>query len=271
MRTNEGGARPSRTLAAIFEEAVTVLRQDLSEYGYIALCGGFTAALLATVLRYIDSPLSLAFAVIVIALAALGTLATCAAALERIQHGLQPDSGRSFADALQRAPWFVARGLPPMLVLAVGVFITKAFGDDLGRWATLPLSVIFVFAAIYLALPVPMYVAAMFSRDASPHEASMRTAAIMQGSRAFVVMAMVIALAPAELATAVALLAHFGTMTTALFAFAFVVSMPLVASMLALIHAELAPWIGQPAAQQRPRAATPQASNVAARLDRHIR
>ena len=109
MRTNEGGARPSRTLAAIFEEAVTVLRQDLPEYGYIALCGGFTAAILATVLRYIETPISLALAVVVIGVAGVGTLATCAAALERIQHGLQPDSGRSFADALQRAPWFVAR------------------------------------------------------------------------------------------------------------------------------------------------------------------
>jgi hypothetical protein len=270
MRTNGGEARPSRTLAAIFEEAVTVLRQDLSEYGYIALCGGFTAALLATVLRYIDTSISLALAVIVIGLAAVGTLATCAAALERIQHGLQPDSGRSFADALQRAPGFVARSLPPMLVLAAGVFISSAFGDDFGRWVTLPLNVLFVFAAIYLALPVPMYVAAMFSRDASPHEASMRTAAIMQGSRSIVVAALMIALAPAELATAVALLAHFGTMTTALFAFAAVISMPLVASMLALIHAELAPWVGG-AAQQRPRVAPPQASNVAARLDRHIR
>jgi hypothetical protein len=98
----------------------------------------------------------------------------------------------------------------------------------------------------------------------------MRTAAIMQGSRSIVVAALMIALAPAELATAVALLAHFGTMTTALFAFAAVISMPLVASMLALIHAELAPWVGG-AAQQRPRVAPPQASNVAARLDRHIR
>ena len=98
----------------------------------------------------------------------------------------------------------------------------------------------------------------------------MRTAAIMQGSRAFVVAALVIALAPAELAAAVALLAHFGTMTTALFAFAAVISMPLVASMLALIHAELAPWAGA-SAQERPRVATPQAANVAARLDRHIR
>jgi hypothetical protein len=207
----------------------------------------------------------------VILLAALGTLATCAAALERTQDGLQPDSGRSFAEAMVRAPWLLLRILPPALVLGVGVYATSAYGDDMGRWTTLGLAAVLVLSAIYLLLPLPMYVAALFSRDTAPAQASARATAIMQSSKSFVVAALLIALAPAEIAAALGLLARFGTMTTMLFSLSVVFSMPLVASMMSLIHAGLAPWIVSPVPQQ-PRA-TPayDASSVAARLDRHVR
>ncbi|MEX2225744.1 MAG: hypothetical protein WEB52_04755 [Dehalococcoidia bacterium] len=271
MRTNGASARPSRTLAAVFQDAATVLRQDLSEYGYIGLCGAFGAAILATILRYIDTPISNTLIVPVIAIIAVGTLATCAAALERTQDGLQPDSGQSAAEAMVRAPWLLARIVPPVLAMGTAVYVTSAYGGDLGRWISLAIGALLVFSAIYVALPLPMYVAALFARESSPRDAAAHTLAIMAGSRAFVLAALGIALGPAEIATAIALLARFGTMTTALFAFAFVISMPLVAAMMSLIHARLAPWIGATPRRQAQSVAPQQGSNVATRLDRHVR
>lgn len=269
MRTNEATARPSRTLAAVFEDAATVLRQDLSEYGYVGLCGAFGAAILATILRYIDTPVSNTLIVPVLAIIAIGTLATCAAALERTQDGLQPDSGQSASEALVRAPWLLARIVPPVLAMGAAVYMASAFGDEMGTWVTLAVGLALAVAAVQVALPIPMFVAALFARDASPRDASAHTVAIMASSRSFVVAATVIALAPAEIATLIALFARFGTMTTALFAFAFVISMPLAAAMMSLIHAGLAPWIG--ATPQPERKPAPKASNVATRLDRHVR
>lgn len=273
MRTNAAAARPARTLAAIFEDAVTVLRQDLSEYGYIALCGGVSAAIVATVLRYIGGAVPLALIVPAVAVLALGTLATCIAALERTQDGLQPDSGQSFVEAIARAPWLLPRLLPPVLALGAAIYVSAAWGSELGTLATLALDLVLVAAAFYMALPVGMYAAALFSRDTSPRDATAHTLVIMRGSRAIVLAALLIALAPAEIAAAIALLARFGTMTTALFAFATVASMPLVAAMMSLIHAEIAPWIGPtpPAPARDSRAPAASAANVAARLDRHIR
>jgi len=270
MRTNGAAARPSRTLAAVFEDAATVLRQDLSEYGYIGLCGAFGAAILATILRYIDTPVSNTLIVPVLAVLAIGTLATCAAALERTQDGLQPDSGQSASEALVRAPWLLARIVPPVLAMGAAVYLASAFGDELGTWVTLALGFALLVAAVQVSLTVPMFVAALFARDGAPREAAAQTVAIMASSRSFVVAALAIALAPAELAALIGLLARFGTMTTALFAFAFVVSMPLVASMMSLIHAGIAPWIGATPQPARKHPAT-QASSVATRLDRHVR
>jgi hypothetical protein len=271
MRQLGREARPSRTLAAIFEDAVTVLRQDLSEYGYIGLCGAFGAAILATILRYIDTPVSNALIAPIIGVCAAGTLATCAAALERTQDGLQPDSGQSFGEALVRAPWLLPRIFRGVFPMVVAVYMASAYGGELGTLATLGIGLALVLTGIYAALPIATYVAALFSRDASPADASAQTLAIMHSSRSFVVAALLIALGPAEVATAIALLARFGTMTTALFAFGFVISMPLVAAMMSLIHAEIAPWIGATPAQAQQRPAAPKMSNVAARLDRHVR
>jgi hypothetical protein len=280
MRHHAAEARPSRTearasrsLAALFEEALTVIRQDLSEYGYIGLCGAFSAAILATVLRYIDTPVSNALIVPALAAVAVGALATCAAALERTQDGLQPDSGRSFAEALVRMPWLFARVLPAVLPLSAAVYITDAYGGDVGTWPMLGINAALVLTAVYAALPVAIYVAALFSRDATPAQASAHALAIMHNARSIVVTSLLVALAPAEAATAIALLSGFGTMTTALFAFAAIICMPLAAAMMSLIHAEIAPWINVAPAQMpaHARTAAPSASTLASRLDRHIR
>lgn len=271
MRTNTAAARPTRTLTAIFEDAVTVLRQDLAEYGYIALRGGFAAAIAATILRYIDAAVADTLIVVAIAVLATGTLATSAAALERTQDGLQPDSGRSFAEALLRAPWLLLRVAPPALILGAAVYAMSAYHDELGSWPSLGLNIVLILAAVHLATPLAMYVAALFSRDATPASAGARTTAILGVSKAFVVAAQFIALGPAIVAALIALLAGFGVMTTALFAFVTVASMPLVAAMMSLIHAELAPWIATPQPVAPPRASSSKSSGVAARLDRHIR
>jgi len=248
MRSYATDARPSRSLAAIFEEAVSVVRQDMSEYGYAALVGACTATIVTAILRMIGDPVSLALIPPVVAILATGTMATCAAALERAQSGLQPDSAQSFTDAIVRAPWLLFRIIPATVPFSAAILSTAWLGPELGRWTMAPVIVALAFVGIYMMLPLPAYVSALFGRDATPHSATVYAAAMAKSGRMLNLVTLIIVFAPALLAALLGVLAQFGAITSALLAFMVVISMPLCASMMALIYAETAPQLmsGQP-------------------------
>lgn len=269
MRTYGSGVRETRTLSALVIEAIGVLRQDLSEYGFIGLVGAFTAGFTALLLRMIGGSVPVGLILPVIGVCAIGTMAASAAAVRRVEDNLDPDAARSFIDALVRSPFLLIPFTPALVLSGLALFLAAEFSDNIGRWGSTGLVVALLALALMNAFQRSTFVPALFGRGVSAREAASNARAIQRSAGAAIAMCWGIALFPAGLIALGGLLAGFGTFSTALTAFVFVGSMPFGAAMMTLLYsAAMRSGVASAAAPMPVRRG---ASPVAERLGRHVR
>src|SRR4051812_9078980 len=89
----------TRPFLDIFSEAVSMLRQDAAEYGYIAVVGTVAAGIVVLLPGIIGGPFALALIGPLLVLVAIGTIATSSAAFGCVSNHLQPDAASAFSTA----------------------------------------------------------------------------------------------------------------------------------------------------------------------------
>lgn len=234
-----------RPLADIFSEAIETLRQELSEYSFIALVGAVLAGLVVLLCGVIDTPVSLSLIPPLVALSALLTLATCAAAFGSANNQLQPDAGSAAIAMLQRLPVLLLPWLPLLVGLGVTTYALAAFSDYIDK-ARIPgtLQVLAIIAvALLYAYPRSLAAAATFEEQFSGAQAQSISAFVVRHSGRRIQAMWVVVLAPAALMLGLSLVVGLDPVTGALVTCFFVGAMPLAAAMSSLLFYDAASQI----------------------------
>ena len=239
------GAIELRPFADLFEEAIDTLRQELSEYSYIALVGAVLAGLIVLVLGVIDTSISLSLIGPLVVLSALLTLATCAAAFGCVNGHLQPDAGSAALAMLRKLPALVVPWLPLMIGLWAASFAMAAFAPEIDKayipdWAQV-LALIGV--SFWYAYPRSLSVVATFEDQLTSQQAQQLSAFIVRNLGSRVLLMWLIVAAPAALMLGLSLVVGLDIVTGALVTCFFVGAMPLAAALMSLLFYDAASQI----------------------------
>ncbi len=249
-----------RPLADIFDEAVETLRQELSEYSFIALVGSVLGALAVLVCGVINTSVSLSLIGPLVALSALLTLATCAAAFGCVNSHMQPDAGSAALAMLRRLPVIILPWLPLLVGLWAGAYALAAFADVIDRAHVPDTAQVLglVAIALWYAYPRSLSAVASFDEELAVSQAQGLAAFVAHESGRRLSGMWLIVLAPAALMTALSLVVTLDTVTGALITCFFVGAMPLAAAMTTLLFYDAASQIelAPPPAATAPRTAS---------------
>jgi hypothetical protein len=239
-----------RTPVDIIVDALAMLHQDVAEYAFAGFIGAILAAFVAVVLSTggIIGQALIAPAVFSVAII---TYANTCAAVRRAQDNLEPDAVRAFFSVLARVH---ALFTPLTLPLALsGATVLAAVGAS--RWvpgSVLTLGAIVVFAYCALAaFQRVLYIPALFARNVTMVQARQLGYETLKKSTLLVAACFAIATAPASLMALIGLAASFGTLSTGITAFVFVMCIPLAASVASIIYEGLAPQAAEAPVRRR--------------------
>ncbi len=245
MRNTATAEVELRPLSDLFEEALATLRQELSEYSFIALVGAVAAGLIVLLCGVIDSPVSLSLVPPLVALSALLTLATCAAAVGSANNQMQPDAGSAALAMLRRLPVLLLPWAPLMIGLWAASYALGAFSDYVDKAhvsGTLQVLAMIAIAFVY-AYPRSLTIAATFEEQFSSAQAQSISAFVVRNSGRRIQAMWIIVLAPAALMMSLSLIVGLDTVTGALITCFFVGAMPLAAAMSSLLFYDAASQI----------------------------
>lgn len=277
MRTySDPVARPAqasggRSLADIFADAVATLRQDGSEFGFVALLGGFTASFTTLILRLAGGALPLSIIGPFILLTTVVTMATSCAMVRRVDDNLQPDSARAFTAVIIRSPAIVLPLLPALILLGLAVFAATLLDGHIGGLGAGGVAFVLGAFALHWTFKRSVYIAALFTRNTTVKEAWAASTAVLRSAPFTILITLVIALAPGVIFTLGAALAGFGTVSTAIAAFFLAFCAPLAGTMMFLLYQQASE--GSTITPSAPRAPRPSATAAALedRIHRHMR
>jgi len=235
MRTYGNDVRHLRTLSAVLEDSVAIFAQDASEYAFVGLMGGATACIATLILGLIGNPVTAAMIPPIIIIAAVLTHATIAQAFRAVTENLEPESMRAFAGVSGRAGLL----LRPFVALSVALAAAAAAGNVAAIWAPSVIvmafdAVVLAAAAIYL-LPRSFVIVALVMQGGSAKEALAGSAALIARAPTKVLFGAVVCAAPSAVMAIIALASGFGLLSTAVFAFVVVGSMPFAAIVMSLL------------------------------------
>jgi len=269
MRTTyESDARPSGTLAELFADAITLIRQDAAEYGFTALLGAVGGCIAVVVLMAIGGPIATALAAPAGFTAALITYAMSCAAIRRVGENLSPDSLAAFGAVCVRAPAVIAPMLLPLGATFVGVLAAVFLQRYIGALPATLLAVAVTLAAAIPVLQRVLYIPALFARTANVWDAAARANQAMQAASGALYMLLAWALVPAALFALIALGSGFDTVAAALATLVFIGSMPLCAAIATLVFDRVAAATQPPAKARRPVPQKPPLEDRIARIRR---
>lgn len=269
MRTFGGDAHRSRSLAQLFDEALSLLRQDIADYGFAGLLGAIAAGAAALSFSLAGGDIGRSLVLPAVLLVSLLSYAHAAAAVRRVQEHLEPDSLRAFIAVAVRVPWIVGPAAPPLAITFGAVFTALSLRDRLGAEVAATAAMAVIGAAALLALPLAMRVPALLVRKTSARQAAVRAAETTRELGGALAISFGLALTPAGLLALFALASDFHAVATALAAFAWAATMPVLAAIATLIQDAGTPSIDEarPASHLRRRRSSP----VQERLSRHVR
>lgn len=240
MSNRRPSAENTRPLLDIIAEAVAVLRQDLGEYGYIALFGAVPAALAVLVPGVIGRPIALAFIGPLVVLIALATFAASSAAFGSVTNHLQPDATSAFAAAARRAPSLLTPWLLLIVALGLASYVGATFVAYIDPVPHIVVPLALVVVSAFYAFPRSLSTAAVFDQDLSSRESVSASVAIVRGETRRVAVGWGLALAPAIVVAALGVLAGFDAINASLAVFFLVGAMPFAAAMMSLLFSEAA-------------------------------
>lgn len=252
MSNSRPGQYETRPLLDIIAEAVAVLRQDLGEYGYIALFGAVPATLAVVVPGVVGRPIALAFMAPLLVIVCVATFAASCAAFGSATNHLQPDAGSAYAAAARRAfpllkPWLLL-----VVALWTASYVAATFVGYIDPVPHVVVPLVLIVVSAFYAFPRSLSASAMFDQDLSSREAVAASAAIVRMQSGRVALAWGLALVPAIVVGGMGMLAGFDTINASLAAFFFAGAMPFAAAMMSLLFSEAATQIElAPAAGQR--------------------
>jgi hypothetical protein len=238
MRTYENDVRPARSLASTFEEAYSILRQDASEYGFIALAGAAPACVAVIILSMAGGPLAGALIVPAVAFAAVLTFTATVEALRRVGASMEPDGARSLETALLRGAAAARPWLPLVLALALAVYALAAYGERLPALLHDALVLAVLAAAVLYALPRSFHAASLMLQRVSARDAEATSGALVRRAQGKVATAWAAVLLPAAAVATFGASQGFGTLTTAATVLAFIGTMPVAATVMSLLFGE---------------------------------
>lgn len=271
MRTFGGDAHRSRSLAQLFDEALSLLQQDIADYGFSGLLGAVTAGAAALSLSLAGGDVGRSLVLPAVFLVSLLSYAHAAAAVRRVREQVEPDSVRAAVAVAVRAPWIVGPALPALAVTFGAVFAALAVRERAGTELATTAAMAVVGAAALLALPLAMRVPALLVRKTSARQAAALAAEATRERGGVLAVSFALALTPAGLLALFALASEFHPIATALAAFAWTATMPLLAAIATLIHDATARSVDEVRPVPVSRIGRRRSSPVQDRLSRHVR
>jgi hypothetical protein len=234
-----------RSLTDIFDEAVDTLRQEQSEYSFIALVGAVAGTLAVLFCGILNTAISLSLIGPLVALTAVLTLATSTAAYGCVNNQMQPDAGAAAGAMLRKLPVLLFSWAPLIIGLFAASYAIAAFAEYIDKayipdWAQILGLIALAFLWTY---PRSLVVTALFEEGMTPARASSLSAFIVRNSGNRVLAAWGICLAPAALMMLLSLVVGLDSVTGALVACFFVGAMPLAAAMTSLLFYDAASQI----------------------------
>jgi hypothetical protein len=250
--SNRDDGGDARSLLEIVAEAIAILRQDASEYGFIALLGTVPACIAVLIPALVGGPVALSLIAPLVTLTALATLAAAGAALGDASNHLQPDASRAFAAAGRRAIRLLLPWLPLVIGLWAASYAAAAFAEYLGPMPHSVIVLVLAAGAAWYAFPRSMCMPAVFEHDVTSRQSAAASTALVHASRRRVGLAWAIALAPAIATALLAVAGGFDAVSGALVAMFFVAAMPFAAAMMSLLFADAVDRLGVTPAPEPP-------------------
>jgi hypothetical protein len=230
----------SRTMIEVVEDALVMLREDVSEYAFIGLAGGACAGIVVLLLGLIGGPIAIAGIAPALVVIAAVALAASSAAIGAGVSRLQPDASRALAEAARRGLAILRPWLPLAVVLGAASYVAALIADHLDLLPPgLTLLAFLALSGAY-ALPRSLFCTALFEYDLSLEEALATSAAVARAMKGPVVTAWCVALAPALIITALGAITGIDAISGAIAATLLVGSMPVGAALMSLLFHEAA-------------------------------
>jgi hypothetical protein len=242
----------ARPFADVLAEALAVLRQDAAEYAYIAVIGAVMASVVVLVPGIIGGPIALSLIGPLLALVAIGTFATCAAAFGCVSNHLQPDAAAAFAAMARRSvallrPWLLL--LAMLWVAGLGAaWGARYMGPVPPVTLLLPIAAVAWLYVLPRSLCVPM----VLGDDAPGRRVEAVSGAIVRALPRTFSLAWGAALVPALLVMPLGLAGGFDAVFGAVVAFIFVGTMPVAAALMSLLYFDAASRLESIAAHPAP-------------------
>ncbi len=230
----------TRPLIEIADETIAILRQDASEYAFIALIGAVPAALVVLVPGLMRGPFAMSLIAPLLILIALFTYAAATAALCVGANQLQPDAATAFATAARRFAFIIIPWLPLIAALWAASYAGAAFAHDLGPVPHVTIVAAIVAAGAWYAFPRLVAIPAIFDQDLSWRHADRVSHAIVRDAPRRIAALWLAVLAPAIATASLGLITGFDTVIGAVVACFFVAALPVAASMMTLVLVEAA-------------------------------
>jgi hypothetical protein len=261
MRDTRQAGVELRPLSDIFEEAVQTLRQESSEYSFIALVGAVLGSLAVLFCGVIDTAVSLSLIGPFVALSAVLTMATSAACFGAVNNNMQPEAGSAALAMLRRLPAILLPWLPLIIGLWAASYAMAAFAGEIDRaripdWAQI---LLLIAGSLWYAFSRSLTPVAVFEDDMSSAQAQGLSAFIVHETAGRVRASWAVVAAPAALMLGLSLVVGLDIVTGALVACFWIGAMPLAAALMSLLfydaasQIELAPTPAATATRTTPR------------------
>jgi hypothetical protein len=196
MRTFGGDAHRSRSLAHLFDEALSLLQQDIADYGFAGLLGAVAAGATALSLSLGGGDIGRSLVLPAVFLVSLLSYAHAAAAVRRVQQHLEPDSVRALVAVAVRVPWIIGPAAAPLAITFGAVFTALTLRDRVGADVAATAAMAVIGAAALLAFPLAMRVPALLVRKTSARQAAARAAEATRARGGALAISFALALTP---------------------------------------------------------------------------
>lgn len=242
MRRPQAMVYESRPLIEIFDEAIVTIRQDVTEYAFIALLGAAPACIFILLAAVIGGPIAISLTAPFVVLMTLATLAASAAAFNCVTANLQPDAQGAYLAAMRRAVPLLLPWLPLMIGLWAAAYATAAFSPEINAWYVPDIAVVatLVVACGFYIFPRSLCASLQFVDQMSPGQSQAASAMIVRRTPKRIWATWGVCMAPALLIGALGMIGGWDPVLGAIMVLFFVAMMPFAAAVFSLLFVDAA-------------------------------
>jgi hypothetical protein len=242
MRRPQAMVHESRPLIEIFDEAIETIRQDLTEYAFIALLGAAPACMFILLASVLGGPVAISLSVPVLVLAALATMAASAAAFNSVTANLQPDAQGAYLAALRRAVPLLLPWLPLAIGLWAASYAAAAFSPEINEWYVPDVAVVavLVVASAFYIFPRSLCPSLQFVDQMTSGQSQSASMVIVRSAPSRVWATWAACAAPALLIFGLGMIGGWDGVLGAIMALFFIGTLPFAAAVFSLLFVDAA-------------------------------